>query len=287
MTSAAQMPRYRMGQLSPGFRLLRHAVLLLGAVIMLAPFVWMISTSLKPPHEIFSAELNLLPQSWHAFENYTAAFTKQPLLRYLLNGFVVCAGIFIGQVVIMVPAAYAIAKLRFPGRDALFGVVLLALLIPTQVTAIPLYIMAYKTALLDTYAALIIPSVISVFGIFLMRQFFRTVPDDLIHAARLDGCSELTIVWRIVLPTAMPAIVAFGILSLVWHWNDYFWPLLVVTSPELATPPLGIVFFDNQEAGTDFGPLMAGAVIITAPLLLAFLFAQRRFIEGVTMSGVK
>ncbi|MCW0233898.1 MAG: carbohydrate ABC transporter permease [Ferrovibrio sp.] len=279
--------RYRMGRLSPAARLLRHLVLLAGATVMLVPFVWMISTSLKPPNEIFSADIALLPQTWHAVENYTAAFTKQPLLRYLANGLLVCAAIFIGQVTFMVPAAYAIAKLRFPGRDALFGIVLLALLIPTQVTAIPLYILFYKIGILDTYAALVVPSVISVFGIFLMRQFFRTVPDDLIHAARLDGCSELAIVWRIVLPTAMPAIVAFGILSLVWHWNDYFWPLLVVTSPELATPPLGIVFFDNQEAGTDFGPLMAGAVIITAPLLLAFLFAQRRFIEGVTMSGVK
>ncbi len=287
MSAASDIRRYRMGAPSPTFRLIRHAILLLGAAIMLAPFVWMISTSLKPPHEIFSAELSLLPQTWHAVENYTAAFTKQPLVRYLLNGLIVCAGIFVGQVVVMVPAAYAIAKLRFPGRDLLFGVVLLALLIPVQVIAIPLYVMTYKTALLDSYAALIIPSVISVFGIFLMRQFFRAVPDDLIHAARLDGCSELTIVWRIVLPTAVPAIVAFGILSLVWHWNDYFWPLLVITSPEMATPPLGIVFFDNQEAGTDFGPLMAGAVIITAPLLLAFLLAQRRFIEGVTMSGVK
>lgn len=271
----------------PGLRALRHAVLLLGAAIMLAPFVWMISTSLKPAHEIFSTDLSLLPQQWHAIENYRDAFAKQPLLRYLANGLIVCGGIFAFQVLIMVPAAYALAKLRFPGAQAFFGTVLLALLIPAQVTAIPLYILFYKAGILDTYAALILPSIISVFGIFLMRQFFKTLPDDLIHAARLDGLSELAIVWRIALPAAGPAIVAFGILSLVWHWNDYFWPLLVVSSPELATPPLGIVFFDSQEAGTDFGPLMAGTVIITAPLLLAFLFAQRRFIEGVTMSGLK
>ncbi len=285
--SAMDIERYRMDRPALGFRIFRHAVLMFGALAMLTPFVWMLSTSFKAPDEIFSSELSLLPQRWHALENYAAAFSKQPLLRYLINGAIVCFCIFIGQVAVMVPAAYAIAKLRFPGRDALFGLVLLALLIPIQVVAIPLYIMLYKVSLLDSYTALILPSVISVFGIFLMRQFFRAVPDDLIHAARLDGCGEMTIVWRIVLPTALPAIVAFGILSLVWHWNDYFWPLLVITTPELATPPLGIVFFDNQEAGTDFGPLMAGAVIITAPLLLAFLFAQRRFIEGVTMSGIK
>lgn len=283
----ATVERYRRDRMPAEYRALRHLLLAMGAAIMLLPFIWMLATSAKPPQEIFSSEIRLLPSNWHHYENYAAAFSKQPLLRYLLNGLIVCAAIFVAQVAIMVPAAYAIAKLRFPGRGAFFVLVLLSLLIPAQVTAIPLYIMFYSAKLLDTYAALILPSIISVFGIFLMRQFFRTVPDDLIHAARLDGCGELSIVRRVVLPTAMPAIVAFGILSLVWNWNDYFWPLLVVSSPELATPPLGIVFFDSQEAGTDFGPLMAGAVVITAPLLLAFLLAQRRFIEGVTMSSLK
>ena len=141
--------------------------------------------------------------------------------------------------------------------------------------------------LLDSYAALVLPFTISVFGIFLMRQFFRTVPDDLIHAARLDGMGELEIVWRVMLPTAMPALLAFSIFSVVWHWNDYFWPLLVINSPHLATPPLGTMFFRNEEAGSAFGPLMAGTVLITAPLVLLFVVAQKRFIEGVTLTGVK
>ena len=266
---------------------LRHVVLLAGAVVMLAPFVWMLSTSLKPPTEIFSTELSLLPQRWYAWENYRDAFVRVPLLRFMVNGAFVTAAIFAAQAAIAVPCAYALAKLRFRGGDTLFGLVLLGLLIPNHVPAIPLYIMLYKLGLLDSYAALVLPFTISVFGIFLMRQFFLGVPDDLINAARLDGMSELGLVWRVMVPAAIPALLSFGIFSVVWHWNDYFWPFLVIQSDAFATPPLGVVHFRNQEAGHDFGPLMAAAVVITAPLVLAFLVAQRRFIEGITLTGVK
>ena len=269
------------------FGVLRHVILLASAAIMLAPFVWMIATSFKPPHEIFAGELTLLPKQWYAYENYREAFVKVPMLRYLLNGVIVTSAIFILQVIVAVPCAYVLAKLDFLGRMLFFVLVLLGLLIPGHVPAIPLYIMLWKAGLLDTYAALIIPSIISVFGIFLMRQFFKTVPDELIQAARLDGLSELGIVWRIMVPAAIPALISFGIFSVVAHWNDYFWPLLVISTRELATPPLGVAYFRNEEAGNDFGPLMAGAVIIIAPLVAAFLLAQRRFIEGMTMSGLK
>ena len=267
--------------------LLRHLLLASGAFLMLAPFVLMVSLSLKPPAEIFAAELRLLPETWHAVENYSAAFSKQPLARYLLNGFLVTGAIFTAQMLSAVPCAYALAKLRWRGRELVFALVLLGLLIPHQVTAIPLYIGMWKLGILNTYAAIILPSTISVFGIFLLRQFFRTVPDDLIHAARLDGLGEFAIVWRIMLPTAMPALMAFGLLSFVWNWNEFFWPLIVVQSEQLATPPLGILFFSNAEAGTNYGLLMAAAVVVNAPLIAAFLLAQRRFIEGVTMTGVK
>ena len=267
--------------------ILRHAVLLAGLVIMLAPFVWMISTSLKPPNEIFSTKLSLLPTHWAAAENYTKAFTKVPLLRYLLNGVIVTGGIFFLQLLVSLPCAYALAKLRFRGRDILFTMVLIGLMIPAQAPAIPRYVMLYELGLLDSYAALILPFVFSAFGIFLMRQFFKTVPDDLMHAARLDGLGEFEILWRIMLPLAMPAMLAFGVISIVTHWNDFFWPLIVIQTGALATPPLGTLFFRNEEAGSDFGPLMAGTVVITAPLVLLFLAAQRRFIEGVTLSGMK
>jgi multiple sugar transport system permease protein len=272
---------------SIAFRITRHLLLSAGALLMVAPFILMISISLKPSHEIFAPEFRLLPEQWHAVENYTAAFAKQPLGRFLLNGVLVTACIFAAQALFALPCAYALAKLRWRGREMTFVFMLLALLVPPQVPAIPLYIGLWHLKLLDSYAALILPSTISVFGIFLMRQFFRTVPDDLLHAARLDGMSEFGIVWRVMLPTAMPALVAFGLLSLVWNCNDFFWPLLVIQTESLATPPLGVVFFNNAEAGTNYGPLMAAATVITAPLVITFLFAQRWFIDGVTMSAVK
>jgi multiple sugar transport system permease protein len=270
-----------------GFQLFRHALLGIGTFLMLAPFAIMISVSLKPSGEIFSPEFTLLPRQWHAWQNYSDAFTKQPLARYILNGFIVTGSIFVCQLLTALPCAYALAKLRWRGRETMFLLVLLGLLIPPQVTAIPLYILLWQVGLLNTYAAIILPSTISVFGIFLMRQFFLTVPDDLINAARLDGLGEFAIVWRIMMPTAMPAVIAFGVLSLVWNWNEFFWPLIVVQSEHLATPPLGVVFFANAEAGTNYGPLMAAATAITAPLVIAFLAAQRWFIDGVTMTAVK
>ncbi|QND72807.1 carbohydrate ABC transporter permease [Tardiphaga robiniae] len=266
---------------------IRHALLLIGAVVMLAPFVVMISISLKPANEIFAPHFQFLPTHWAAISNYHDAFTRIPLARFMLNGLIVTAAIFFFQALFALPAAYALAKLRWRGRDTSFALVLLALLIPPQVPAIPLYIGLWQFNLLDTYAALIIPSVISVFGIFLMRQFFRTVPSDLIHAARIDGLSEFSIVWRIMLPSAIPALSAFGVLSFIAHWNDYFWPRIALQHDYLATPPLGISFFASIEAGTNFGPLMAAACVCTVPLTIAFLLAQRTFIQGVTMTGVK
>ncbi|MEI8144120.1 MAG: carbohydrate ABC transporter permease [Alphaproteobacteria bacterium] len=270
-----------------GFALFRHGVLGLGALLMLAPFILMVSVSLKPPGEIFAPEFTLWPQTFYAWENYSAAFSKQPLARFILNGFIVTIAIFTFQLITALPCAYALAKLNWRGRETVFALVLLGLLIPHQVTAIPLYILFWKLGLLNSYAAIILPSTISVFGIFLMRQFFMTVPNDLIAAARLDGLGEFGIVWRIMLPTAVPAVIAFWVLSFVWNWNEFFWPLIVVQSEHLATPPLGVVFFANAEAGTNYGPLMAAATAITAPLVLAFLLAQRWFIDGVTMTAVK
>ena len=269
------------------FRSLRHLVLMTGAAIFLTPFIWMVLTSLKPADEIFSREIHLLPSRLALVENYTLALTRVPLLHYLWNGALVCAGILVLQIVVALPAAYAFAKLEFRGKTWAWRLVLLALMIPHQATAIPIYVMLHHLGMLNTLSALIVPFSISAFGIFLMRQFFRTVPDDLVHAARLDGMSELELVWRVMLPTAVPALFAFSIFSVVWHWNDYFWPLLVIASPELATPPLGTMFFRNEEAGINYGPLMAGTVLITAPLLLFFIAAQKRFIEGVTLTGVK
>lgn len=267
--------------------LLRHAVLIAGAAVMVAPFVIMVAISLKPPGEVFAPVFTLLPTDWHAWENYRDAFTRVPLARFLLNGFIVTFAIFAVQAATALPMAYALAKLRWAGRGTAFALVMLALLIPPQVPAIPLYIALWQMGLLDSYAAIILPSTISVFGIFLMRQFFRTVPDDLIAAARMDGMGEFAITWRLMLPTALPALAAFACLSFIWNWNEFFWPFIAIQSEHLATPPLGIAFFSNAEAGTNWGPLMAAATVVTLPLALAFLFAQRAFVRGVTMTGIK
>ena len=266
---------------------MRHAALLFTATIVLLPFVWMVSLSLKPPGEIFRASFRLLPEQWHAVENYGKALTAAPLPRFMLNGVITCGAILAFQILFCAPAAYALAKLRFKGREFLFALVLIGLLIPHQVLALPLFILGYGLGILNTYAALIFPFVVSPFGIFLFRQFFKTIPDDIVHAARLDGLSEFSIVWRIMVPMALPAVIAFSIFSVVGHWNDLFWPLIAVRSEELMPPALGVVAFRNEEAGSDFGPLMAGATLVVAPLVIAFVAAQRWFVEGLSQGGVK
>jgi multiple sugar transport system permease protein len=287
---------------------MKHVVLLIGAMVVILPFYLMLSYSLKSPSEIEGntggffgsqammtdakcvkagrplAECTMRPIVY----NYTAAFSEAPLLRYMLNGVIVTASIFFIQVLVALPCAYALSKLRFWGRDVVFGLVLFCLLIPVHAIALPLYVMLAKVGLTNTYAALVIPWVISVFGIFLMRQFFMTVPDDLIDAARIDGMGEYAIVWRVMLPTAIPALLAFAIFSVVAHWNDYYWPRIVITGDrDLMTPPLGLRMFKSDLDGNEYGPMMAAASVIVAPLVVAFLLAQRRFIEGITLSGMK
>ncbi|MCY4486338.1 MAG: carbohydrate ABC transporter permease [Deltaproteobacteria bacterium] len=262
------------------------AFLAVGAALVLLPFVWMLSLSIKPPAEIFAPGIDLVP-SRIEWRNYLKAFAEVPLFRFLFNGVVVCAGILFFQILIAVPCAYALAHRRFSLRWLLFGLVLAGLLVPYHVTAIPVFLGFAQLDLLDTYTALILPFVASVFGIFLFRQFFATVPASIIDAARIDGLSETAIVWRIAFPNAWPAVSAFAIFSVVAHWNDLFWPLIAISDPNLATPPRGILFFRDEEAGSDFGPLMAAATVVTAPLVIAFLVAQRKFVQGITMSGLK
>ena len=286
----------------------KHIILIVGTLVVILPFYLMLSFSFKSPSEIQSisggffgaqemmtdhrclkagrseVECTMLPIVY----NYRAAFEEAPLLRYLLNGVIVTLSIFAIQVLIALPCAYALAKLKFWGRDVVFGLVIFCLLIPVHAIALPLYLMLAKFGLTNTFAALVIPWTISVFGIFLMRQFFKTVPDDLINAARMDGMSEFSIVWKVMLPTAIPALLAFAIFSVVAHWNDYYWPRIVITGDrDLMTPPLGLRMFKSDMDGNEYGPMMAAATVIVAPLVVAFLLAQRRFIEGITLTGMK
>ncbi|CAN7659397.1 carbohydrate ABC transporter permease [Ensifer adhaerens] len=268
-------------------RLIRLAVLSFGALIFLAPYIFMVSTAGKAQSEIFSSSLSLIPEQWSYIENFSKALSRVSMTTLLFNGVVVCALIFVIQIVVAIPCAYAMAKLKFRAARTMMVLVMLGLLVPIHATALPIYVAFDRLSVLNSYAALVAPFSISVFAIFLFLQFFRAMPDDLIHAARLDGMSEAGIVARVIVPNAWPAITAFAIFSVVAHWNDLFWPLIVVTNQDYATPPLGLLYFRAAEAGDDYGALMAATLIITLPLVTAFLLAQKRFVEGITMTGLK
>ncbi|ACE91147.1 sugar ABC transporter permease protein [Rhizobium phaseoli] len=268
-------------------RVIRLSLLSLGAIVFLSPYVFMISAAGKTQSDIFTSSLSLIPAHLAYIENFAKALSRVPMARLLWNGVVVCGLIFLFQVLVAIPCAYAMAKLRFAAARAMMVLVMLGLLVPIHATALPLYVAFDHAALLNSYAALVAPFTISVFAIFMFLQFFRAMPDDLIHAARLDGMSELGIVARVIVPNAWPAVTAFAIFSVVAHWNDLYWPLIVISKQDYATPPLGLMYFRAAEAGDDYGALMAATLIITLPLVAAFLLAQKRFVEGITMTGLK
>lgn len=270
-----------------GPQLAAHAVLLPLALLFLLPFAWMLGTAFKAPGEIFQPSLWPLPRTWFGLAHFAEVLRTVPLGRFMLNGVVVCAGILAVQLLVAIPAAYALAKIPFAGRQWLFIGILGALSIPIQVIALPVYIGLSAAGALNTYFAQMLPFFLSMFAIFLLRQVFKGFPDDVIHAARLDGLSELEIVWRVVAPSARPAIAAFAVFSLVAHWNDLYWPMVVISATEMAPPPLGMLLFASAESGANYGALMAGATLITAPMVLAFLLARRRFIQGITMTGFR
>jgi len=271
----------------PAGRIIRFALLSLGALMILAPYIFMISTAGKTQSDIFTSSLSLIPQHFYFAENFAKAFAKVPMATLLWNGVVVCGLIFFFQVVVAIPCAYAMAKLKFRAARLMMVLVMLGLLVPIHATALPLYVAFDKMSLLNSYTSLVAPFTISVFAIFMFLQFFRAMPDDLLHAARLDGMSELGIVACVIVPNAWPAVTAFAIFSVVAHWNDLYWPLIVVSKQAYATPPLGLMYFRAAEAGDDYGALMAATLIITLPLVAAFLLAQKRFVEGITMTGLK
>ncbi len=267
--------------------LARHVVLVSGAVLVLLPLLWAIRISFLPAEDVFSPQFHLLPSRWIGFENYARALTASPLLRFLANGVFVCVAIIACQLLVAIPAAYVLAKARVPGLRLIWLVVLVALVVPPAALALPLFIMAAGAGLIDTYAGLILPWTISPLGIFLLRQAFLRVPDEMIEAARLDGLGEGEILVRLLVPIISPAIGALVIISLVAHWNDLLWPSVVITSGAKATPPFGVMLFQVQEIGSDYGPLLAGALMIAAPLLVLFALAQRRFLDGMTWLGSK
>jgi len=267
-------------------QLVTTVLLFLGAWVMVFPFIWMISSSLKPTDEVYDRDFSIIPKTFKGWENYYGVIFEQPYLTFLMNSMIVCLGILALQLITAIPAAYALAKLKFRGSTILFGTVIAAITIPINVTSIPLYIGLVRVGLLDTYFAMMFPFIVSVFAIFLFRQFFRGFPDSIIQAARVDGFSEIEIILRLILPSAVPAIAAFSVFSFVAHWNDLYWPLIVVQSQDKMTATLSMMQYQSAF-DTDFGRTYASATVVTAPMVIAFLFARRLFIRGITMTGVK
>ncbi len=265
---------------------LTTVLLFLGAWVIVFPFIWMISSSLKPTDEVYDRDFSFIPKTFKGWENYYGVIFEQPYLIFLMNSMIVCVGILLIQLITAIPAAYALAKLKFRGSSILFGTVIAAITIPINVTSIPLYIGLVRVGLLDTYFAMMFPFIVSVFAIFLFRQFFRGFPDSIIQAARVDGMTEIEIILRLILPAAVPAIAAFSVFSFVAHWNDLYWPLIVVQSQDKMTATLSMMQYQSAF-DTDYGRTYASATVVTAPMVIAFLFARRLFIRGITMTGVK
>jgi multiple sugar transport system permease protein len=272
-------------------RFSRNAFLLLASFLMVAPFLWALSTSFKLPGDVFAYPPRFLPDPF-TLNSYIKVTTDIPFPRYLLNSVIVTTSIVLLNVVFATAAAYAFAKLRFPGRDAIFFALLLTLMVPPQVNLIPVYkIMvelhkAIPALGADTYFGLIAPSAISVFGIFLMRGFLRSIPDEILESARMDGASEWRILRSIVFPLAVPGMATLAIFTFLGAWNDFLWPLIVTSSDDMRTLPVGLALLARRNA-SDWGTTMAGTIITAAPLIIVFLLMQRRFIEGLTAGAVK
>lgn len=266
-------------------RVILHIVLIIGSIISVFPFIWMITTAFKGQSEVFSTKLVILPTEWK-FDNFVDAITTIPFGRFYLNTIIITVARVVGQLIIASMAGYGFARLRFPGRDVLFWAIMAAMMVPFQVTLVPDYILLRTLGWLDTYTGLIIPSLVSSFGIFLLRQFFLTLPQDLEDAAIVDGCNPFQTFWHVSLPLAKPILGSFGFLVALWSWNDFIWPLIVTRSTEMQTLSVALSLLQGQYV-SNFGVLMAAATMTILPMIILFIFAQRYVIEGITMSGLK
>lgn len=261
-------------------------VLLAGAVLMLMPFVWMISASFKSLQEVMRIPPTFLPDSI-TLENYREVFRQQPYFgRFFLNS-VIAATIVVGAVLLTSSmAGYALAKFRFRGRNIIFVMILATLMVPFEVRVVPLYVMVAGWRLSDTYLGLTLPVMVDAFGIFLMRQFMMSVPNDLTDAARIDGASEIRTFTRIVLPLVTPALSALAIFTLIANWESFLWPLLITNVEQMRTLPIGLSLFAGRYLQR-VDLQMAASSIAVIPVVLVFFALQRRFIEGITMTGIK
>jgi ABC-type glycerol-3-phosphate transport system permease component len=262
-----------------------YTFLVLGAVSVAAPYIWMFVTSVKPIEEIHSYPPSFIVKN-PTLSSYHDLFRLIPIVKYMWNSVYVSAAVTIANVFFCSLAGYAFAKHRFYGRDKIFFILLGSLMIPWQVNLISGFILVKKLGWLNSYNALIIPAMAGVFGVFLCRQFIMSIPDDLIDAAKIDGCGEFTIYRLVIFPLIKPVLATLAIFTFLQQWNNFIWPLIVINSSRMRTLPLALSVL-NGQFGTKFAMIMAGAVVATTPMLVVFLFFQRYFMKGITMTGLK
>ena len=266
-------------------RVLAYLVLILGAVVFAYPFLWMIAGSLKPELEI--SGLGLIASDF-TVNSYQQVLTKIPIVRAFFNSLIVSCLITASVVLLGSVVGYALAKLRFVGNTSIYLLILFTTMIPFQIVLIPQYILMVKLGFTDSYLGLILPTMMSAFSIILFRQFFRGIPQDLIDAARIDGCSEIGILFRVIWPLSRPILVTVSILTFMTSWNEVLWPLMVVRERSLMTmPQLVTIFTIGGEAETQLGSLLAAATLLALPVIIIYSFFQRYFIESMAYTGLK
>jgi multiple sugar transport system permease protein len=264
---------------------LTHTVLISGAIAMVTPFVWQVLTALRTSSDATQVPPRIIPQDWQP-SNFTRIFDTVPFAAQFTNSVALTAGRTVSQVVLCSLAGYAFARLKFPGRGLIFGLFLSVLMVPPQLFLIPQYQIMQNLHWLNSMQALIVPGMFSAFGTFLMRQFFAALPVEIEEAARLDGANPFQIFRYVAAPLARPGMVALGILTIIWAWNDLLWPLVVNNDPKKMPLSAGLASLQGEHF-TDVPLMMAGATIATAPMIIAFVLLQKQFIQGIALSGLK
>ncbi|MBD8101641.1 carbohydrate ABC transporter permease [Plantibacter sp. VKM Ac-2885] len=275
----------RHGPISPLRRVLIYVMLTVLTAIIFVPFFWMVSSSLKQNNEVFSIPVQWIPTEF-VWQNYVDIWTRIPMLTYLKNSLFLSVTITILQVLTGSFAAYGFSKMHFKGRDVLFVAYIATIAVPWQAYMIPQYIMMQNAGLVNTHLSIILLQAFGAFGVFLMRQYYLTIPDELSEAARIDGLNEYAIWWRIILPLTKPALASLALLTFVSTWNDYMGPFIYLTSNDLWTVQLGLRSFVGQY-DAEYALIMAGSVVSVIPIVLIFLLGQRYFIQGIATSGMK
>lgn len=263
--------------------LLKHGLLMVGLLFMIFPFLWMLATSLKQGAEVFGIDLIPKAPTW---SNYLHLLRQTDYLKWYLNSAIVAVVVTASELFFDSLAGYALAKLKFPGRAVILFVILSTLMIPTEMLIIPWFMMFTKLRWVDTYLALMVPGLISAFGVFLMNQFMSGIPDDLLDAARIDGLNEYAIWWRVAMPVVQPALAALAILVFLGNWNAFLWPVIAIESSAMRTLPVGIALFSG-EAGAEWQLIMAAASLAVIPVLAVFAFFQRHIVQGISLTGMK